>query len=433
MNRCQKYSNKEFAKVNSHFLKAFQSSRLVSINNNIQTYENFCKKQLQQSNLQGSSSKSSKTNQSAWQNQLKNQTHKKVPRLQVIGTTPASKYRMDWGLKSKLPTKDMPSYIVVESMEKNQMTGFDRGSSFALTRRRIQQLQVPVYPIFTQSLKGSVNTMFSSPYIDLGRSKKPEGVENRSISRDDKKKIIDEYLNDSSALSKEQRTLLKNEKLTDLVYSLINPPKHMIESVTKSFENEKKTSLVANIDDIYSLISGPIGTAGLSYLIPGSVHVRAPEPPSAFGIKDESKETVLGHQQYVPTKDHVVPGRFVESRHGFKNKTIAVAGVLGTLANTNYNRGVVPTVPDNRKVYPMIIGSLHVSEEDASIDMKVVLPSLPTDRGQNKTISLVSGKSEIDVTNSVKRLIVSNSKSNTTHNDKKSGKNKTRSKTKQRK
>lgn len=81
-----------------------------------------------------------------------------TPQRQVIGTTPASRVRRDFGLKNAMPKGWNSPYITLESIDHNGMTKYDHGSSFHFKKQRFAEMGTALV-----SANPNVPSLFAKP------------------------------------------------------------------------------------------------------------------------------------------------------------------------------------------------------------------------------------------------------------------------------
>lgn len=166
-----------------------------------------------------------------------------APQRQVIGTTPASRVRQDFGLKNAMPRGWTSPYITLESLDHNGMTKYDHGSSFHFKKRRFEEMGVALVPNNT-----SIPSFFA----------KPSG----------NKKWRDLSLKEVKAIAKEAPA----RRQEFLKYVRENAKRVTVENSNTTDELVAKFYGITGRDNAMTQQNVVKGNAGMSYLLRGSMN-----------------------------------------------------------------------------------------------------------------------------------------------------------------
>lgn len=213
---------------------------------------------------------------------------KVAPQHQVIQTTPASRFRKDFGLKNPMPRGWKSPHITVQSLDHNGMTKYEHGSSFHFKKRRFEEMG-------TALRSDTVYSFFEKPVTvkrwgDLKVSEANEMRENASSHRQEFLKFIQE---------KTKSLIIPGEN---------NTTAH--DMIQKFYGIHEKQGRIVRSNDVR-------GNAGMSYLLQGSM-----------GNVQANSGTLHGRP---------VKGRATKLRpESFNSSTAAIGGFVATChASTN--------------------------------------------------------------------------------------------------
>lgn len=166
-----------------------------------------------------------------------------APQRQVIGTTPASRVRQDFGLKNAMPRGWNSPYITLNSLDHNGMTKYDHGSSFYFKKRRFEEMGIALVPNNV-----SIPGFFSKPsgnkkWRDLSLKEVKEIVKEAPARRQEFLKYVRENA---------KRVTIENNNTTD-------------ELVSKFYG-------ITGRDNAMTQQNIVEGNAGISYLLRGSMN-----------------------------------------------------------------------------------------------------------------------------------------------------------------
>lgn len=336
------------------------------------------------------------------------------PTHQVITSTPSSRYRYNWGLKSNLPsTKN--SFIICNSLDKNGMSDFYPGASFALISRRVTELRTPITPLVSRITKSDRNDIFSSilPSKDSQKS-----VPNHSTSSTIEQRKVS-FLNYLKSLGYTDAGIYKITKDQLLLETLLSKVTASKSEYSQSFSQipfsiPTSESRLGSSDNTISILKRPIATAGLSYLLRGSLNNR----PSSMLVPRKIKyshspvfESVeeLNYRLPSASVDYpIIPGRFVE-------KTGTMASVTGIAATSNLVGLEMKQLKTQKIIHssmqPFSIRSIGLKNNGA-IEMNVEARNFPHPFNSNQTNNRGKTTSNISLTNKIKMSLSSNSSLN---------------------
>lgn len=172
---------------------------------------------------------------------------KNIPREQVVQTTPASKYRRDFGLKRAMPERMKTPYVTVKALDTMEgMTDYDFGSSYHLKLKRFQETGAAItFMLNTTGLFNSAaesktwGNMTPQELKDLVQSSKTKRREFINWALQNESKQLHEMLDKNEGLRAVQRFL--------------------------QIQSSEGLNLVGEKIPVK-------GNAGLGYLLPGGIH-----------------------------------------------------------------------------------------------------------------------------------------------------------------
>lgn len=323
------------------------------------------------------------------------------PTHQVITTTPASNYRHDWGLKRPLPTSRNSRFITLNKLDSETgLTDFDSGARYAMTSKRIQEMQQPVQPILPNSALDNSRPMQNHPFFTPLRL--PSGSSIPSNSKTSKSI-------GSSKVESFKSYLKYNGYSSAVIEALLLDGSKLEAAFQRNFPGNTERTPVKQRDSGVSSdkptdsLRLPLATAGLCYTLPGTLNNRPKviKTPSAKLFKDT---TGISSTRQDGT---AVPGRLVNS-----NGTLAnVGGITGSANLVNVD---LIEIQNRQLVYdtvqPFTIQSIGITRQ-GSIDLVVRALSPHTSvhrtrrEGQRKGTLLSKKKKDDDLLGLVNQSI----------------------------
>lgn len=286
-----------------------------------------------------------------------------VPSDQIITTTPASYYKQDWGLKRPLP-KRAPKNIVLKDIDFNAgLTNYDFGDKFALILNRIKESGTTVSPVIGQLRAGNRSTGGNGLFHTIQNHKSPQPIKSfESVNHESRDSPTDRNL--QAFISFLESKGYQKPRIDTILES--NP--QIIESMDKEIKTSSRTSHIklapsqhSGSNQIDDLVRAPIATAGLLYLLPGSIDNR---PPTTKSIKN-----ITSAHYFKST--HINGGAIVPGRLVGQGDLATVGGVTGTVSLGNADRTIISNQSImHEKVHPFTVRHISLTK-NASLDMVV--------------------------------------------------------------